>query len=188
MRILSAILAVALTSSSAAGGGLPSRQRDGVRAAWKSAGLPAEASPAPPGVAEAGGSVGVSVRRSGGRRAQGRVMPPQALRCDRSDLTLYDGRVLAYRRRKGSTFLRIRTSFDTTEEVTIRHPGTDDPSAFYLLDGGPFEKSDWRRIEKKKGVLKTDMRANVWVCRDDPSVQPVVDWRPDDTGAHPRSR
>jgi hypothetical protein len=112
----------------------------------------------------------------------GRIGPPSGLKCDRSDLTLYDGKVLTYRRRKGSTLLRIRTSFDTTEEVTLRHPGTDDPSEFYLINGEPFTKNDWRRIEKRKTVLKPGMRANVWVCRGNPSIQPVVDWRPDDTG------
>ena len=119
---------------------------------------------------------------------QGRIMPPDALKCDRNDLTLYDGRLLSYRRRKGRTFLRVRTSYDTTEEVTIRHPGTDDPSKFYLLNGAAFTKDDWGRIEKSKGVLRDEMRANIWVCRDKPSIQPVVDWRPDDTGANPRSR
>lgn len=123
---------------------------------------------------------------------EGRIMPPPQLKCDRSDLTSYDGRILAYRRRMGSTHLRIRTNFDTTEEVTIRHRGTDDPSKFYLLNGERFVerfvKSDWRRIEKRRRVLKVGMRANVWVCRDNPSIQPVVDWRPDDTGANPRSR
>lgn len=115
-------------------------------------------------------------------------MPPSQLKCDRDDLTSYDGQVLAYRRRKGSTFLRIRTNFDTTEEVTIRHPGTDDPSDFYLLNGKAFTRSDWRRIEKRTKVLRRGMRANVWVCRGNPSIQPVVDWQPDDTGANPRSR
>ena len=119
---------------------------------------------------------------------EGRMMPPGELKCDRSDLTLYDGRILAYRRRIGTTFLRIRTNFDTTEEVTIRHSRTDDPSKFYLLNGQPFLKSDWPRIERRKGVLKAGMRANVWVCIDNPSIQPVIDWRPDDTGANPRSR
>ncbi|HEX8456151.1 MAG TPA: hypothetical protein VF656_02420 [Pyrinomonadaceae bacterium] len=118
----------------------------------------------------------------------GRLMPPPALQCDRNELTSYDGRIIAYRRRRGSTFLRIRTNFDTTEEVTIRHPGTDDPSKFYLLNGRPFTKSDWRRIERRNKILTKNMRANVWVCRDNPSVQPVVDWQPDDTGAYPRSR
>jgi hypothetical protein len=119
---------------------------------------------------------------------RGRIMPPSRLKCDRNDLTLYDGRVLAYRRRKGSTFLRIRTNFDTTEEVTIRHPATDDPSKFYLINGEPFTPADWRRIERRSKVLRPGMRANVWVCRDNPAIQPIVDWQPDDTGAYPRSR
>jgi hypothetical protein len=115
-------------------------------------------------------------------------MPVPQLKCDRNDLTLYDGRVITYRRRKGSTYLRIRTNFDTTEDVTIRHPGTDQPLEFFLLNGGAFTKSDWPRIERKAKVLRGGMSANVWVCRGNPSIQPVVDWRPDDTGASPRGR
>ncbi|HLL72378.1 MAG TPA: hypothetical protein VK363_13130, partial [Pyrinomonadaceae bacterium] len=122
------------------------------------------------------------------QQPQGRIRPPSELKCDRSELTSYDGRVIAYRRRKGSTFLRIRTNYDTTEEVVIRHPATDDPSKFYLINGEPFTRNDWRRIERRRQVLRSGMRANVWVCRDNPAIQPVVDWRPDDTGAYPRSR
>ena len=118
----------------------------------------------------------------------GRIAPPPGLKCDRSYLTSYDGKVLTYRRRRGSTFLRIRTNFDTTEVVTLRHPRTDDPSQFYLLNGEPFTGSDWRLIERKKKVLRPDMRANVWVCRGNPAIQPVVDWRPEDTGANPPGR
>ena len=117
-----------------------------------------------------------------------RIVPPSTLKCDRNDLTSYDGKVLTYRRRIGSTYLRIRTSFDTTEAITIRHPRTGDPSEFFLINGASFTKSDWRRIERRKNVLRPGMRANVWVCRDDPAIQPVVDWRPEDTGANPRSR
>ena len=119
---------------------------------------------------------------------RGRVASPSELKCDRNDLTLYDGKVLVYRRRKGSTFLRIRTNFDTTEEATIRHPGTTDASEFYRLNGQPFLRSDWSKIERRAKVLKTGMRANVWFCRGNPSIQPVVDWQPGDTGANPRSR
>ena len=119
---------------------------------------------------------------------RGRLIPPPTLKCARNDLTVYDGKVLTYRRRKGSTFLRVRTNFDTTEVLTIRHPGTDDPSEFYLINSSPFTESDWPRIEKRKRVLKPGMRANVWVCRGNPAIQPVVDWRPDDTGAYPKSR
>ena len=107
-----------------------------------------------------------------------RIGPPASLKCDRSEVTLYDGRVFTYRRRRGKTSLRVRTSFDTTEVVNIIHPGTDDPSKFYLINGGPFTPADWKRIEKRKGALKNGMNANIWVCRDNPSIQPVVDWRP----------
>ncbi|MGI8917595.1 MAG: hypothetical protein ACR2H6_03255 [Pyrinomonadaceae bacterium] len=107
----------------------------------------------------------------------GRIAPPSALTCDRSDVTLYDGKVLTYRRRKGSTFLRVRTSFDTTEVVTLHHRGTDDPAAFFLLNGEPFGKSDWGKIERRKGVLRPGMQANVWVCRGNPAIQPLVDWQ-----------
>ena len=134
----------------------------------------------------------LSVSAAGGplllQQPRGRIMTPTALKCERNELTSYDGRVIAYRRRRGSTFLRIRTNSDTTEEVIIRHPATDDPSEFYLLKGEPFKKSDWRLIEKRKKVLRPGMRANVWVCRDNATVQPVVDWQPDDTGAYPHSR
>ncbi|HKO60183.1 MAG TPA: hypothetical protein VJV03_03400 [Pyrinomonadaceae bacterium] len=109
---------------------------------------------------------------------EGRIGPPASLKCDRSDVTLYDGSVLAYRRRKGKTFLRVRTSFDTTEEVNIIHRGTDDPSKFYLINGEPFTREDWKRIEVRKSVLKNGIHANIWVCRNNPSVQPVVDWKP----------
>jgi len=118
----------------------------------------------------------------------GRIRPPAQLKCDRSNLTSYDGKIIAYRRRYGSTFLRIRTNFDTTEDVTIRHPGTDQPLKFFLLNGRAFTRSDWPSIEQRPKVLRRGMRANVWVCRGTPAIQPVVDWRPDDTGANPRSR
>jgi hypothetical protein len=146
MRVVIAILLLAVTTISVGAGGLPSQQREG------------------------------------------RLMPPTDLKCVRNDLTVYDGKVLTYRRRKGSTFLRIRTSFDTTETVTIRHAGTDDPSKFYLLNGERFTRSDWRRIEERKKLLRPGIRANAWVCRGNSAIQPVVDWRPDDTGAYPKSR
>jgi hypothetical protein len=116
----------------------------------------------------------------------GRIIPPAVLKCDRSDLTLYDGKVITYRRRKGSTLLRIRTSFETTEVVILRHAGTDDPSKLYLLNGQPFAKSDWRRIEKRKGILRSGLIANAWVCRGNPSIQPLIDWRTNDAGSDVR--
>ncbi|HEX8189402.1 MAG TPA: rhodanese-like domain-containing protein [Pyrinomonadaceae bacterium] len=153
--------------------------------AWVRAGLPVEGTnvssesappPPPPGGGERGGQRG------------GRVAPPPGLKCGLDDLTLYDGEVVRYGRRPGSTYLRIKTNFDTTEEVTLKHPGTDDPTTLFLINAEPFKPSDWAKIERAKRKLRPGMRANVWVCVGNPSTQPVVDWRPGDTGANPRSR
>lgn len=156
---------------------------------WVQAGLPVEgtnAAPAPAG--SPGESPNAAGGASGGQRGGGRVAAPEGLKCGLNDLTLYDGVVVAYERKTGSTFLRIDTNFDTTEEVTLKHPGTDDPSSLFLVNGEAFKSSDWQKVEGAKYKLRPGTRANVWVCIGDPAVQPVVDWRPDDTGANPRSR
>ncbi len=152
--------------------------------AWVEAGLPVEGANVTPRPAQTPRAAGGA---EGGRRG-GRVAPPAGLKCDLNDLTLYDGEVVKYERKHGSTRLRIDTNFDTTEEVTLEHPGTDDPSNLFLLNGEPFKPSDWAKIEGAKRKLRPGMRANVWVCIGNTSIQPVADWRPDDTGAYPRSR
>ena len=151
---------------------------------WVRAGLPVEGTNVTPQTAQ---TPPPDENTSGGQRG-GRVAAPAGLKCALNDLTLYDGEVVRYERKPGSTFLRIKTNFDTTEEVTIKHPGTDDPASFFLINAEPFKPSDWAKIERAKRKLRSGMRANVWVCIGNPSVQPVVDWRPDDTGANPRSR
>lgn len=151
---------------------------------WVKAGLPVEGAGAN---SQSEQTPRTSGGEAGGQRG-GRVMPPPGLKCPLDDLTLYDGEVVKYERKHGSTFLRIDTNFDTTEEVTLEHPGTDDPASFFLINTEPFKPSDWAKIEKAKRKLRPGMRANVWVCVGNPSIQPVVDWHPEDTGANPRSR
>lgn len=123
-----------------------------------------------------------------GPQRGGRVRAPEGLKCGLDDLTLYDGEIIAYERKVGSTRVRVKTNFDTTEEVTLDHPGTDDPAKLFLINGGPFKSSDWRKIERRKYSLRPGMRANIWVCVGNTTIQPVIDWQPDDTGAYPRSR
>jgi hypothetical protein len=107
----------------------------------------------------------------------GRVMPPEALTCPRDQLTLYHGAVTAYRREPGRTVLRIRTDWATTESVRLAHPGSDDPSGRFLIDGAPFVAADWSRIETAPGRLRSPMRAAAWVCGDG-LTPPLVDWQP----------
>ena len=88
-----------------------------------------------------------------------------AFSCDRNNLTVYTG-VVRYRRLAGRTTLRIRTDAETTENVTLRHTGTDDSSVLFTMQGEPFKTSDWSTIETSKGVLRPGVRASAWVCAD----------------------
>jgi len=135
--------------------------------AWKQAGLPVksnrtpeseEPTPAPAPVASAG-----------------RIAPPDTVECDRNKLTLFAGSVVKYERTEGKTSLTIHTSAETIEHFTLEHPGTDDPSRFFLIDAKPFTKADWKRIEGKKKDLLPKMSAIAWVCE---GRTPIIDWRP----------
>ena len=108
--------------------------------------------------------------------ANGRVRPPTDLACPRDQLTLYGGQVLAYSRSPGRTVIRIRTDWQSTETVTLRHPGTKDPSRWFLIEQRPFEAADWPRIEEKPGRLRKDIRAAAWVCSDGRNA--TIDWTP----------
>lgn len=96
-----------------------------------------------------------------------------AFSCDRNHLTVYTGVVTRYRRAAGQTSLRIRTDDDTTENVVLKHPGTDDPSAMFQMNAAPFTTRDWPTIELKKSTLRPGTRASAWVCDDG---QVMVDW------------
>ena len=110
---------------------------------------------------------------------QGRQRAPEAFACDRNTLTVYTGVVISYQRRVGTTTLRIHTDEDTTEQVSLSHPGTDDPSRFFRMMSEPFTPGDWNKIEQRKGVLRAGTRAAAWVCS---NGRVMVDWgAPGDT-------
>ena len=115
-----------------------------------------------------------------GRAGRGRLAPPAHIRCDVNDVTVYNGRVISYSRTTGKTKLTIRTDYDTTETVVLTHPKTDDPSKWFFVFGNAFLAKDWQRIEKKKGTLLPNMRANAWVCTDGKAI---IDWRPGEEAA-----
>jgi hypothetical protein len=105
-----------------------------------------------------------------------RLAAPAAAGCARDQLTVYSGAVLSYRRGPGRTELRIRTDWDTTERVRLAHPGSSDPSRWFLIERAPFGQADWARIEAAPGKLKPGMRAAAWVCSDGGAT--IVDWMP----------
>lgn len=106
----------------------------------------------------------------------GRIAPPAAITCSRDHLTSYNGKIIYYRRTSSRTVLRVRTDWDTTEQVTLRHGRNKNPQRWFLLRGDAFMQEDWAKIETSRGRLRPDVRANVWVCDD--GRNPVVDWQP----------
>ena len=114
-----------------------------------------------------------AVECAGAEQGQGRQRAPESFACDRNNLTVYTGVVIGYQRRVGTTTLRIRTDEDTTEQVSLSHPGTDDPSRFFRMMSEPFTSADWNKIEERKGVLRAGTRAAAWVCTDG---RVMIDW------------
>lgn len=110
------------------------------------------------------------------QRPEGRVRPPADLECPRDHLTVYIGQVQRYQRGPGRTTIRIRTDWDTSETTRIAHPGSSDPSRWFLIERQPFTSADWARIELRPGRLRAGLRAAAWVCDD--GRNPVVDWQP----------
>jgi hypothetical protein len=105
-----------------------------------------------------------------------RISPPEAVQCPPDHLTAYTGRVTRWSRTMGQTSLTIATDWETTEVVTLKHPGTDDPRLYFLLNAGPFAARDWTRIETNRGTVREGLRATAWVCDD--GRQPMIDWQP----------
>ena len=155
--------------------------------AWKDAGYPIKVlqQPDPPQVdtpaakpAETVATVyfdETSQGSSGGRGSGSRLAPPEAVKCDRNDLTSHAGRVTSYKREKERTVLVMATSAGTIETVVVKHGGKRDASSLYLIEGQPFTAADWKRIERRKGVLLPDVSAIAWVCGNGVNV---IDWRP----------
>jgi len=110
------------------------------------------------------------------RQPEARLRPPAAVECPRDHLTSYVGVVQRYRRESNRTELRIRTDWDTTEDVAIAHRGAADPSRWFLIEGKPFQPADWARLEESPGRLRAGTRAAAWVCDD--GRNPIVDWSP----------
>ena len=103
--------------------------------------------------------------RANGRPRHSRAMP--------NDLTAYTGLVSRYQRERERTTLRIRTDWNTNEDVVVPHNGAADAAASFRYAGQPFTAKDWERIESSAGVLRPSTRATAWVCNDG---KVMVDW------------
>ena len=108
------------------------------------------------------------------QRRPGRLRPPEAVTCDRDQLTLYQGRVVVYERQASRLVVEIATDWDTREQVTLGPPPGRRLEDFMLLRGRPFEPSDWARIETQPGATDEVVRVAAWVCAGD--APPLLDW------------
>ena len=112
-------------------------------------------------------------------RGQRRLAPPPGLDCDIDHLTSFTGRVLAYSRREGRIFIRIRTDEATTEEFTIPYTEEQDFSKRFKLNGQLLAQSELAKIEARWKRDKRNVRATVWACYDKDWRTPsaiLIDW------------
>jgi hypothetical protein len=121
-------------------------------------------------LAVASAPAGGQARQAGGPSRQ---RPPDGFACAANDLTAYTGVVVRYERERERTTLRIRTDWDTTEDVAVPHHGGADAAASFRYASRPFTAKDWQRIESSPGMLRPSTRATAWVCKDG---QVLVDW------------
>jgi hypothetical protein len=117
---------------------------------------------------------------SSAARAQGRLMPPESVKCDPNHLTSFTGKILSYSRKPGRVSLSMRTDEATTESFTLRFRKHEDAARWFLMRGEPFGRTDWAVIERRRYQLRPRMRATVWVCDD--GSNPTIDWRPGERG------
>jgi hypothetical protein len=110
---------------------------------------------------------------------QGRIRPPDAIKCDPNHLTSFTGTILSYRRSASRLTLRMRTDEATTESFTLKFARGSDAAKSFLLNGEEFKPGDWPLIELRRYHLRRNMRATVWMCDD--GSNPTIDWRPRET-------
>jgi hypothetical protein len=122
--------------------------------------------------------------RSDGQN-QSRLAPPPGLKCDANSVTSFTGRVLAYSRKAGRIFVRVRTDEETTEAFTFNYNKRESPEKYFLLNGEPLKPGDLAMIDWRLARSRATMRLTVWACYLDNGRRlraELIDWRPVETG------
>jgi hypothetical protein len=114
-------------------------------------------------------------------RRQSRLAPPPGLKCDANHVTSFTGRVIAYSRRRGRIFIRIRTDEATTEEFNINYGRAENLSKWFLINGQSAGQGELMKIESRWRRDRKNVRATVWACYDNQWRQlsaEIIDWQP----------
>jgi hypothetical protein len=113
-------------------------------------------------------------------RRQSRLAPPPGLKCDANHVTSFTGRVVAYSRRRGRIFIRIRTDEATTEEFNINYGRAENLSKWFLINGQSAGQGELTKIESRWRRDRKNVRATVWACYDNAwqNLTPnAIDWQ-----------
>lgn len=106
-----------------------------------------------------------------------RLAVPDYLSCDRNQLTAWMGVVTYLSHRGGSLSLRMSTDFQTVESLALKRPDTGSLMAQMRLHGAPFTQNDWSLLYRTNGVVRSPLRAVIWLCADR-EIPPVINWQP----------
>ena len=104
-----------------------------------------------------------------------RLRPPDAVKCDRNQLTAHSGTVTQWSRDDSVARLNMNTDAETKESFTVRFEKGTPPEKWFLLGGEVMRPEDWNKVESARGRLRPGIQATVWICQGTPN--PVIDWR-----------
>ena len=104
-----------------------------------------------------------------------RLRPPDAVKCDRNQLTAHSGKVTQWSRDDSTARLAMDTDADTKENFTVRFEKGTQPEKWFLLGGEVMKSADWNKVEVTRGKLRTGIQATVWLCQG--AANPIIDWR-----------
>ncbi len=112
-------------------------------------------------------------------RERARHAPPEAVICERNQLTSYHGELSAYRAEQAGIHFEIATEWGTVENLVIPVNDPARPDTAFLLEGAPFGSSDWDAIASEPGsrTPRPGIGLIAWVCLDDETAT-MIDWRP----------
>jgi hypothetical protein len=103
-----------------------------------------------------------------------RLAPPDALDCERENLTSFEGTLLSFESGSATHRIVLKTDWDSEESFDVSQLPSGEPR--YLLNGAPMTAGEWKTIIPDPTSPPDGLRLIVWVCECPGTV--VIDWRP----------
>ena len=74
-------------------------------------------------------------------------------------------------------YLEVSTDANTIEHILLKFDSQEELLMQLYMTDLHFKKSDWRKIESEKGVLRNEIGVTVWLC-DDKNTKALINWLP----------